>query len=90
MIPEGRIYDVKLKFSPKVASNVTEVHWHSTQSVTHNKDGSATIEFRVDGLGEIAWWILGYGDQVQIIAPRQLRRHICDIASNMIRLNSGV
>ena len=87
MIPEGRIYDIKLRFLPKVAHNVTEVKWHSTQQVTHNSDGSATVEFRVDGLGEISWWVLGYGDQVQVIAPRALRKRVLQAAKNMIRLN---
>ena len=59
MIPEGRIYNIKLRFLAKVANNVAEVLWHSTQRVRHNEDGSATVEFRVDGLGEIIWWILG-------------------------------
>ena len=87
MIPEGRIYDIKLNFLPKVACNVTEVKWHSTQQVTHNSDGSAIVEFRVDGLGEISWWILGYGDQVRILAPRALRKRIVDMAKNMIKIN---
>jgi len=87
MIPEGRLYDVKLRFLPKVAGNVAEVRWHSTQQVTHNSDGSATMEFRVDGLGEITWWILGYGDQVEVLAPKQLRDRIIQIAENMVRLN---
>ena len=87
MIPEGRIYNIKLQFTPKVACNVTEVKWHSTQQVTHNNDGSATVEFRVDGLGEISWWILGYGDQVRILAPRALRKRIVRIAENTIKIN---
>ena len=87
MIPEGRIYDVKLRFLPKVANNVTEVQWHSTQKATLNSDGSATVEFRVDGLGEIAWWILGYGDQVQVLAPKALRQKVVDMAKNMVKLN---
>jgi proteasome accessory factor B len=87
MIPEGRIYDVKLRFLPKVAENVTEVQWHSTQKAARNPDGSAIIEFRVDGLGEITWWILGYGDQVQVLAPKILRTRVAEIARNMIRLN---
>ncbi len=90
MIPEGRIYDVKLRFLPKVAENVTEVQWHSTQKAARNPDGSAIIEFRVDGLGEITWWILGYGDQVQVLAPKILRTRVAEIARNMIRLNEGV
>ena len=89
MIPEGRIYNIKLRFLPKVADNVTEVQWHSTQKVTRNSDGSATIEFRVDGLGEIIWWILGYGDQVQVLAPKVLRNRVIEMAKNMVRLNEA-
>ena len=88
MIPEGRIYNIKLQFLPKVAENVTEVQWHSTQKVTRNSDGSATVEFRVDGLGEITWWILGYGDQVQVLAPKTLREKLVKVAKNMINLNT--
>jgi len=90
MIPEGRIYNIKLRFLPKVANNVTEVQWHSTQEVTRNSDGSATMEFRVDGLGEITWWILGYGDQVQVLAPRALRKRILETAKNMVKLNEQI
>ena len=87
MIPEGRLYHVKLRFLPKVANNVTEVQWHSTQKITRNSDGSATVEFRVDGLGEITWWILGYGDQVQVLAPKVLRNKVVEVAESMIKLN---
>jgi len=89
MIPEGQLYNVKLRFLPKVANNVTEVQWHSTQKVTRNSDGSSTVEFRVDGLGEITWWILGYGDQVQVLAPKVLREKIVEVAKSMIRLNES-
>ncbi len=87
MIPEGRLYDIKLKFLPKVADNVTEVSWHSTQKLKRCEDGSAIVEFRVDGLGEIIWWILGYGDQVQVLAPALLRKKVIQTARNMISLN---
>jgi len=90
MIPEGRIYDIKLRFLPKVANNVAEVQWHSTQQVVHNSDGSATVEFRVDGLGEITWWILGYGDQVQVLAPKTLREKVLEVAKNMTELNEKI
>jgi len=90
MIPEGKIYNIELKFLPKVAKNVAEVQWHSTQKISHNSDGSVTAEFRVDGLGEITWWILGYGDQVQIIAPKALRKKVIATARNMIKLNEQI
>ncbi len=90
MIPEGRIYNIRLLFSPKVASNVIEVKWHSTQKVIQNKDGSAIVEFRVDGLGEISWWILGYGDQVKVLSPNALRKRLITTASKMIDLNNNL
>jgi len=89
MIPEGKIYEVRLKFTPKVANNVAEVQWHPTQKVKRSPDGSAIIEFRVDGIGEITWWILGYGDQVEALAPAALRNRIAEIAKNMAVINSG-
>ncbi len=90
MISEGRLYNIKLRFLPKVAENVTEVYWHSTQKVRRNSDGSVTVEFCVDGLGEISWWILGYGDQVQVLAPKVLRNKVLQTAKNMIELNERI
>ena len=90
MVPEGRIYHVKLHFLPTVANNIADVKWHSTQKVTTNGDGSAIVEFRVDGLNEITWWILGYGDQVQVFSPKVLRERVLQVATNMIKLNQNV
>jgi predicted DNA-binding transcriptional regulator YafY len=87
MIPEGRLYNVKLRFLPEVAFSVAETQWHSTQKVTFENDGSAIIEFRVDGLNEIFWWILSYGDQVQVLAPQILRQKILETAKSTIQKN---
>jgi predicted DNA-binding transcriptional regulator YafY len=90
MIPEGKIYNVRLRFLPKVALNVSEVQWHSTQDVTHNEDGSVTVTFRVDGLGEIKWWILGYGSEVEVLAPEQLRKKVFETSQKMAELNKNI
>jgi proteasome accessory factor B len=89
MIPEGRLYHVKLRFLPEVAHDVAEVQWHSTQEVSFEDDGSAIVEFRVDGLNEISWWILGYGDQVQVLSPKILQEKIIEIARKTVRINEG-
>lgn len=83
MLPEGRLYNVKLRFKPEIASDVTAVRWHKTQTVSFEDDGSAVVEFRVDGLNEITWWILSYGDQVEVLAPRVLRQRITQIAQKI-------
>ncbi len=88
MIPEGRLYDIKLRFLAEVANDVADVQWHSTQKVTFEDDGSAIVEFRVDGLNEITWWILSYGSQVQILAPKILQQKIIQIAQKMEKANA--
>jgi proteasome accessory factor B len=87
MKPENKLYHVRLRFATDVAEEVAEVQWHHTQTVIYNDDGSATIEFRVDGLSEIMWWILSFGDKVQVLAPKILRRKIVEIAQNITRNN---
>lgn len=80
MIPEGRTYPVHLRFTPKVAGNVAEVRWHRNQKTQVDDDGTLNFRVTVDGLGEIAWWILGYGDQVEVVSPPALRKKIAGVA----------
>jgi predicted DNA-binding transcriptional regulator YafY len=90
MIPEGRLYDVHLHFDRQVAGNVAEVLWHPTQQVSWRDDGSIDFSCRVDGLGEISWWILGYGDHARVQGPPALARRLRDVARRMVSLYDSV
>jgi predicted DNA-binding transcriptional regulator YafY len=83
LLREGHIYTIELKFSPEIAEDVTETQWHETQMVSYGDDGSATLKFRVDGLDEITWWILSYGDRVEVLQPLVLRQRIAEIAQRI-------
>ena len=85
MIPEGRLYQVHLRFEPQVAGNVAEVKWHESQRVEWHDDGHLDFRVTVDGLGEITWWILGYGDQVEVISPPALRKRVADVAAGVVK-----
>jgi predicted DNA-binding transcriptional regulator YafY len=89
LLREGQIYEVKLRFCPGIASDVAEVQWHETQIASFEDDGSVILKFRVDGLNEITWWILGYGDQVEVLAPKALRQRIAQIASRIVDSQQG-
>ncbi len=85
LIPEpGPDQDVAIRFSPKVAQNVAEVAWHSTQRVEFRDDGTMDYHVTVSGLNEISWWILGYGDQAEVLAPNKLRHLIASRAARMV------
>lgn len=85
MIRGKERYHVEIHFSEKVAGNVEEVAWHTTQRTRMRSDGSLLFEVDVDGIDEIAWWILGYGDQAIVNEPEGLRQLVASHARNMVR-----
>jgi proteasome accessory factor B len=90
MIPEGgRDKLVHVRFKPMVARNVAEVIWHKTQQTTFLADGSLEFRVCVSGLKEISWWILGYGDQAEVLRPRALRKIVAERARNMAEMYNG-
>ena len=84
MIPEkGPDRAVVVHFSKLVAQNVAEVNWHRTQRTVLHDDGSMDFHVTVSGLKEISWWILGYGDQAEVIEPPELRQLVAGRAKRM-------
>jgi predicted DNA-binding transcriptional regulator YafY len=79
-------YDIHVKFSPLVSPNVAEVNWHPTQRVTWDDDGAVHFTATVDGLDEILWWVLGYGPEVEVIAPAELRTRVADMARRTLAM----
>ncbi len=89
LIPGGPTHAVKLEFTAKVGTNVAEVLWHKSQKHELLDDGRCLVEFTVDGLDEIAWWLLGYGDQVRVVEPAELRDKLCDVHRNALGMIEG-
>lgn len=76
--------EVHLHFSQFVAQNVAEINWHQNQRLEFREDGSLDFRASVSGLSEIVWWILGYADQVEVLAPKKLRKEVITRAKNMV------
>lgn len=74
---------VLIRFAPLVARNVAEVKWHKTQQTKFLPDGSLEFRAHVSGLFEIVWWILGYGDQAEVLRPAKLRRMVAQRVAKM-------
>lgn len=80
VVREGRIWPVRLRFTAGVAADVVKTVWHKTQQTLRLPDGSLRFEVQVDGLTEISRWILGFGDQVVVEKPVELRDRVQAIA----------
>ena len=88
MIPGyGPDSHVVIRFKHLVAKNVAEVQWHDNQRTKFLPDGSLELPCDcVRAWTEISWWILGYGDQAEVIKPARLRRLVCQRAKNMVAI----
>jgi proteasome accessory factor B len=68
--------DVVLRFGPNVAARVGETRWHPSQRLEPAADGSLTWRARVSGTLEIRSWILGWGADVTVLEPPELRAEV--------------
>lgn len=89
MIPEGVEHDVSIVFNRMVARNVAEVRWHTTQQTEWLSDGRVRLRFRVDGVGEIAWWVCGYADQAEVEEPAELRSRVAAMLARAAERYNG-
>ena len=80
-------YDVAIRFNEDAAAIVQETKWHPTQEVREHQDGTVTLTFRVDGLDEIVWWVLGWSGRAKVLKPEKLREMVLEKLRGAIELN---
>lgn len=80
MIRGERTYHVALQFDAQFAENIADTHWHETQQIDWNDDGSITFRCKVDGLDEIVWWVLSMGPHCRVVAPKELADRVRTLA----------
>lgn len=67
-------FDVVWRFSPKVAPDARQFQFHPTQKMNEKPDGSLIVRFRAGGALEMSWHLFTWGDQVEVIRPKRLRK----------------
>ncbi|HET6882637.1 MAG TPA: WYL domain-containing protein [Pirellulales bacterium] len=80
-------YEVEIRFTKDAAVQVTETRWHHTQKTKRHRDGSVTLNFRVDGLDEILWWLLPWTGFAEVIRPIELRERLVEQLQAGLRMN---
>ena len=81
--------EVRLRFSPAVASRVKESVWHHSQRVVDEPDGGCELTMRVGGVREVRAWVLGWGADVEVLAPPSLREEVYAQARQMLEMYTG-
>jgi len=80
---EGEAKTVKLKFKPDVARIVEESIWHPTQVLEKLKNGSVVMTLQVMDTIEFFRWILGWGEDVEVLEPKEIRDAVIETIEAM-------
>jgi predicted DNA-binding transcriptional regulator YafY len=83
-------HEVWLRFSSRAAPAIRETVWHRSQQLTELPDRRTDLHLVIDGLDEILGWVLSFGDQVEVLAPQELRRRVAAAATRVARIHAPV
>ncbi len=78
MLDDEELLEVVLKFTAEQAPYVRERVWHETQRLQVQADGSLLLRLQVSGRFEIVRWLLGWGEDVEVLEPRALRQEVAE------------
>ena len=73
---EAEIDDVVWKFKPEAADHARCFIFHPAQTLEDRPDGSLIVRFRASGHLEMCWHLYKWGDKVEVIAPKALRKMV--------------
>lgn len=80
MYSEGELTPVRIEFSHEAARAVLGKEWHPSQRI-EQKDGKLLLRMNVQGLPEVARWVLYHAPNARVLEPRALRDMVAALAS---------
>lgn len=82
---EGEVKTVRLWFDKGVARLVEETIWHPSQVLKRQKDGSLIMTLEVMDTIELFRWILGWGQDVEVLEPPEIREAVMETAEGVVK-----
>ena len=74
------IVEVQLRFIPAVTRRIKECIWHPSQKIEDCDDGGCVLSVKINHTLEMVNWIRGWGYQVTVLAPENLRARVAEEA----------
>lgn len=68
--------EVILQFNKCITPRVLETKWHNNQRTELQPDNSLIWKCKIAEPKEMEYWILGWGSNVKVLAPPQLKQRI--------------
>jgi predicted DNA-binding transcriptional regulator YafY len=77
---------VRLRFRSQLSRDLSSSIWNPTQVIEPQEDGSSIVTLRVNNNADFRSWILGWGDEVEVIQPEALRNYVIRINKSTCEL----
>ncbi len=78
---------LKVRFFGAAAQHLHETALSADQVLTEEQGTGATIlQATVLDTEELRWWLLSFGDQVEVLEPNSLRQRFCTIGESLQRI----
>ena len=74
--------NVVLRFAADAAEDAAEWQFHPTQSSEPQPDGSLIVRFTCGGMRELSWHLFSWGETVEVIAPKELKKMLPPVKTN--------
>lgn len=74
---------LKIRMETDAAFHLNESKMTKDQTISKIDDNYVEITATVADSSEIRWWLLGFGDQVEVLGPKNLRKEFAEIAKNL-------
>ncbi len=75
-----------LKFTKEAAQHLYETPLNATQTIEETESEKAIVRAEISDNAQLRWWILGFGDQVEVIGPIKLRQDMANISKSLARM----
>lgn len=86
---DGGPCTVRVRFSAWVAQWVRGQRWHASQIDHELPDDRLEFELTVSGTRQIAWNVLSYGGEAEVVEPEALRRQVREMGEKIIAVHGG-
>lgn len=75
-----------LRMKEDAAWHLRETPLSHDQMISHYREGLVEVKATVQDRKDLLWWILGFGDSIEVISPEKLRGKVKDIAQKMSKI----
>lgn len=83
---DSDVIKLRAYFSEFAAFHLHETPLSEDQILTPQDDGDILVEASVLKNSQLTWWLLGFGDEIEVLEPKELRTEIVEIVEGMADL----